>query len=584
MRDSASSRTLVLFIDQMEELFTAQDPKQATIFLSALYQATQEQALWVIGTIRSDHLHYCHRHSDMVKVLRGRGHYPLGRVESYMMQDMILKPAQCAGLKITEALAKRLIHDTGAESANLPLLGFVLDKLFDQRTDHELSETAYNNLGGVTGAIGSHVKTVEEEIQRTLGVQPQKVLSRIFKNLAKVHKEEGIPTRNRPLKIDLQKDGEKVVDLLVTEGLLRTEGEGESATVSISHEKLFEAWPALKEYVDTNKKTLVDRTLLESRAQKWANMGRPWRTGLASGREYKDFQLAGGTDSELIRSYLSASYRWQWIVGVGIVLPIVAMIALGTWVVKADLITKQDIIRFQSTFMSIYVEPEMQSIDGGPFNQGDIHNEGRTDEQPLRDVTMNTFLIGKTEVTFEEYERFVIATGEDFPSDEGWGRGLRPVINVSWKDATKYAEWLSQETGKPYRLPTESEWEYAARSRGQDDIWAGTSDEKEIEDFAVYSVDRTSPVASKHFNGLGLYDMSGNVWEWVEDCWHKNYTDAPKDGSAWGKENSGNCGLRVIRGGSWSYGPGNLRTSARDRDPAGYRFNFIGFRLAQDTP
>ena len=105
MKDSASSRMLVLFIDQMEELFTAQDPQKATIFLSALYQATQEQALWVIGTIRSDHLHYCHRHPEMVKVLNGKGHYALGPVKPYMMQDMILKPAHAAGLTITEAFA-----------------------------------------------------------------------------------------------------------------------------------------------------------------------------------------------------------------------------------------------------------------------------------------------------------------------------------------------------------------------------------------------------------------------------------------------------------------------------------------------
>ena len=164
-------QTLVLFLDQMEELFTAQATEQANAFLSALYRATQEQALWVIATIRSDHLHYCHRHPDMVKVINGNGHYALGPVEPYMMEAMILKPAQAAGLTISESFAQRIIQETGSVTANLPLLAFVLDKLYEGRKDQELSETLYRQLGGVSGAIGDHVKSVEKELQTKLGVE-----------------------------------------------------------------------------------------------------------------------------------------------------------------------------------------------------------------------------------------------------------------------------------------------------------------------------------------------------------------------------------------------------------------------------
>jgi formylglycine-generating enzyme required for sulfatase activity len=156
------------------------------------------------------------------------------------------------------------------------------------------------------------------------------------------------------------------------------------------------------------------------------------------------------------------------------------------------------------------------------------------------------------------------------------------VIYVSWDDAKGYAKWLSRATGKGYRLPTESEWEYAARSKGQNQTWAGTSEKDELQDYAVYDVDRTAPVGSKRANGLGLYDMSGNVWEWVEDCWHTNYQGAPTDGSAWLEAGEGDCGRRVIRGGSWGNFPGFLRVSNRDGLYPDDRYFLLGFRLVQD--
>jgi sulfatase modifying factor 1 len=159
------------------------------------------------------------------------------------------------------------------------------------------------------------------------------------------------------------------------------------------------------------------------------------------------------------------------------------------------------------------------------------------------------------------------------------------VIDVSWEDAQAYARWLSHATGKSYRLPTEAEWEYAARSGDKQQTWAGTSEENELTKYAVYSNNsggKTAEVGSREPNGLELYDMSGNVREWVEDCWHKNYTDAPKDGSAWLRE-GGACGRRVIRGGSWNDRPGYLRSSFRSRFGPDFRGNFIGFRLAQSA-
>ncbi len=187
LKEGGSAQRLLLFIDQMEELFTAQDLAQTNQLLSVLYQATQERALEVIGTIRSDHLHFCHRHPEMLRVLNSDGHYALGPVQPYMMQDMIIKPAQAAGLTITESFAKRLIHESEADAANLPLLAFVLNKLFEERLGNELSETAYDTFGGVTGVIAAHVKVVEQNIQDSVKVNPHTVLPDIFQTLVKLH-------------------------------------------------------------------------------------------------------------------------------------------------------------------------------------------------------------------------------------------------------------------------------------------------------------------------------------------------------------------------------------------------------------
>ena len=228
-------------------------------------------------------------------------------------------------------------------------------------------------------------------------------------------------------------------------------------------------------------------------------------------------------------------------------------------------------------------EPEMVIIPAGSFRMGDIHGVGENDALPVHSVEIKRrFAIGRYEVTFEQYDQFATAMGRKFPDDRSWGRGRRPVIHVSWQDARDYAEWLSQETGKRYRLLTEAEWEYAARSGGKDEIWAGTSDQKQLRDYAVYGAKQSDPVGAKKANGFKLHDMSGNVWEWVEDCWHESYKGAPTVGSPWLDAGGGTCRRRVARGGSWGTGPELLRSSFRERFMAELLSSGLGFRLAQD--
>jgi formylglycine-generating enzyme required for sulfatase activity len=230
------------------------------------------------------------------------------------------------------------------------------------------------------------------------------------------------------------------------------------------------------------------------------------------------------------------------------------------------------------------IQPTMVEIPAGSFRMGDLSGGGLSDERPVREVVFaRPFALGRYPVTFEEYDRFAQATGRDLPSDQGWGRGRRPVINVSWDDAMAYCQWLSAQTGQTYRLPSEAEWEYACRAGTTteyswgDDI--GCNHTNCLNSGSQCSGKRTAPVGSFEHNPWGLYDMHGNVWEWCADCWNNSYRGAPSDGSAW---TNGKCERRVLRGGSWSNIVQSVRAAYRFNHTTSFRYNGYGFRVAKD--
>ena len=227
--------------------------------------------------------------------------------------------------------------------------------------------------------------------------------------------------------------------------------------------------------------------------------------------------------------------------------------------------------------------PEMVVIPAGTFRMGCVSGRDcMNDELPVHAVTISRpFALSQYEVTFQEYDRFAVATGRRV-EDAGWGRGRRPVINVSWNDAQEYVAWLSSETGARYRLPSEAEWEYAARA-GTATAYSWGNDVRRNRancDGCGSQWDdvRTAPVGSFGANAWGLHDMHGNVWEWVQDCWNEDYRGAPTDGSAW---ESGDCVDRVWRGGSWSDRSGALRSANRLPFDARFQYFLNGFRVAR---
>ena len=238
--------------------------------------------------------------------------------------------------------------------------------------------------------------------------------------------------------------------------------------------------------------------------------------------------------------------------------------------------------------------PEMVVIPAGEFTMGSPPDEeDRADnEGPQREVRVPRFALGRHEVTFAQYDACVEAGGcAERPDDEGWGRGDRPVINVLWDDAQAYVAWLREATGQPYRLPSEAEWEFAARAGTTTPFSTGatisTSEANYNGNYTYGSGvegeyrQQTLPVGSFDANPWGLFEMHGNVWEWVEDCWHDNYRGAPTDGAAWLEADGGNCSLRVLRGGSWGNYPRLLRSAYRLRLSTVLRSRDYGFRVAR---
>jgi formylglycine-generating enzyme required for sulfatase activity len=236
---------------------------------------------------------------------------------------------------------------------------------------------------------------------------------------------------------------------------------------------------------------------------------------------------------------------------------------------------RNDDIHWLGPFKDVPSAPEMVVVPAGSFLMGS--RDGRDAERPQHKVTIaRPFAVGRFAVTFEEWDAAYGGGGvKHEPGDEGWGRGRRPVINVSWEDALAYVGWLSQETGKSYRLLSEAEWEYCCR--------AGTTTEYSFGDKinkkqAQFSERKTIEVGRFPANAWGLYDMHGNVWEWCEDNWHPSYKGAPEDGSAW---KGGEASLRVLRGGSWGVNPRILRSADRGWEHPDNRGDSVGFRVAR---
>ena len=251
--------------------------------------------------------------------------------------------------------------------------------------------------------------------------------------------------------------------------------------------------------------------------------------------------------------------------------------------------------RFEEVLFKDCAEcPTMMMIPAGTFIQGSPQSEPQSldNERPQREVTVPAFAMGQTQVTFDEWDTCVADGGcTQNPGDEDWGRGNRPVIHVSWDDAQEYVTWLSARTGHDYRLPSESEWEYATRAGTTGRFNTGNCISSAQANFlgtvpaqgcpAGIARSQTVPVASFAPNVFGLYDTHGNGAEWVQDCWNVNYKGAPTNGSAW---MAGDCSRALLRSGSWFGGGNSQRSAIRTLNSRSTRNRHMGFRVARSIP
>jgi formylglycine-generating enzyme required for sulfatase activity len=389
--------------------------------------------------------------------------------------------------------------------------------------------------------------------------------------------------------------------------VVRKGTEADGGTVEVAHEALFREWARLKEWLEPEHMRLEALRSLQIAAATWArhdknsafldHRGKRLAEAGALGRNDAYRRRLGNVEFDYLAACRAAELaarvrtgRMQAVVGVlavGIIAGLAAwwnqqwLIETRYWFtdVRGHVLAAESerALKPQAIFKECAKDcPEMIVVPAGRFTMGSPAGEGDDGEHPPHEVT-----IGQPfEVTFDEWDACVANGACARTQEPGWGRGSRPLINVSWQDAHEYVTWLSRMTGQHYRLLSEAEWEYAARA-GTTTRYSFGDDEGMLGEHAWYaknSDNRTHPVGKKKPNAFGLFDMHGNVWEWCEDNWHPNYEGAPGDGSVWP---GGEPSLRVLRGGSWTNGPSLLRSAVRYGLQPGYRILGVGFRVAR---
>jgi formylglycine-generating enzyme required for sulfatase activity len=520
LRETAGARdaTVLLMIDQCEELLAGGANEKGDRFLAFLRAVLdrEDSCLMVLATLRSDFLGSFQEHPTM----RGL------RVEPFTVPQMAVDdfatviegPAGIASLELGPGLVQAMIGDTKTSDA-LPLLAFTLRELYEGFGEDKLLtlEDYRDKLGGLEGSIARTAEAVLKA--KPLAEKEAADLRTALLSMVRVNDKDQYAKQPAQWN-DLPVSSHDVLQRFVNARLLISSGDENKRTLEVAHEALFRAWPRLADWLRDNKSFLV-----------WQQRLRASITHYEETKENPDLFLRGFSLTEALewlkkkpdsfsakeRQFLRASKgrvarrRLLAVVIGGFVLSVIGALA---WSWKEGVTVKYtvSIVKARLHLASV-LEPEMVEIPGGDFLKGDKITRPNN---PLLKVTVSGFMMGKYEVTFEQYDRYVELTGSRSPNDESLDRQRLPVTDVTWEDAVDYAKWLSNATGKRYRLPTDSEWEYAAGSGGKDTVWAGTSDENELKDYAVYAVPvrpkKVESVGSKKPNGFGLYDMSGNVW------------------------------------------------------------------------
>jgi len=603
---------LLLVVDQFEELFTQSTPDDRKDFLALLEHLVTLPRIRGIVTMRADFYARAIQEATLANLLRqDRGTFPLDPPGISAIHQMIIRPAEAAGLELEDGLAQRLLGDAGEGPGAMALIAFTLNQLYQrEQSSRYLSIKAYENSGGVQGAIQERA----ESALKGLPVNCDIALPTLFTNLIEVNEQE-VATRRRAPQSLLQGDAKTVADALTEARLLVTgKGEDEQPTLEVAHETVLSGWERLHQWLLIHAEALRARRDLEHVASEWEKSDRPG-SALRTGKLLLRYLNAAAPRSTTADAYLKACKRRRTGLRIGYcVLGLLSILTLGI-LFHVNKSSYPPPLAAKALFVQLGIwpvsKPKMVAIPKGKFEMGDLSGDGNSIERPVHTVRFATaFEMGQYEITFNEYDLFAAATGRDKPADQRWGRDNRPVINVSWDDAVAYAQWLSKRTGLNYRLPSEAQWEYAARATTTTGRYWPESKEGEPDAACMYAnvfdaknesvlkntynitweafkcedeFPFTAPVGKFKANPWQLHDMLGNVWEWTQDCYVDSNKDTPTDGSAQESPDNNACPLRVLRGGSWGGVPQFVRSASRTGNAPDNRDNYIGFRLAR-TP
>jgi formylglycine-generating enzyme required for sulfatase activity len=640
---AAKPPTLIVAVDQGEELFLAEGQDEAREFLALMRDmvADDAPALIVLFTIRSD----AYERLQLAKELEGvrQETLSLPPMPRGSYAEVIKGPAQRLDktprqIRIEESLVNALLVDIdegGAKDA-LPLLAFTLERLYlEFGAGGSLKLADYETLGRIKGSIEAAVARVFKSADGKDGIPKDHVerlalLRRgLIPWLAGIDPETGEPRRRVARLSEIPDEARPLIQLFVEQRLLATDADaitGEE-TIEPAHEALLRQWSLLRGWLADDTALLRIMEGVKRASLDWLGNARSaaWLTH-AGGRLEAAERLSARPDLAALlttgdRDYLAAcrkaesaaEHRKRRIQGliylllVGIIVGLLGWINQAAikqqvnWYVKALPYMYKDVRPYVLTAEAdralkpgdMFMEcakscPAMVVVPAGEFTMGSPAEEAhRSDnEGPQHQVRIaKAFAVAKYELTFADWDACVGVGGCPQVSDGNWGRGAQPVISVTWLDAQQYVAWLSQMTGKAYRLLTEAEWEYATRARTTtvypwgDELGKGNANCPGCG--SPWDGKQPAPAGSFAPNAFGLYDMTGNVWQWVEDCYMPNYNGAPSDGSAWTKAD---CPYRVARGGSWVGvpGPSSLPRSAyRDWRPVDGRSYGLGIRVGR---
>jgi formylglycine-generating enzyme required for sulfatase activity len=614
---------IFLYVDQGEELYVRAEEGQRRRFSELLAHSLTDVRLRVMMSLRSDFLGHLQNDEPLFKARHQIDVAPLHQTE---LREIVSRPAQLLGARfeteeLVDIISRRTAEDSAKDVGALPLLSYTLDDMWTymvRRGDGTLRLPAQSfELGAV----------LVDRANRFLATHPgaEPALRRILTLRCATVREEGEPTRRRAARAEFSPEEWRLISELAdfpNRLLVTATTEAGDTYAEVAHEAIFRRWDKLREWIAAEREFLVWRSAIEAARRTWqATPDNLKNDALLMGLALEQAQrwLANRADDiptddrqfiELSRNISKRRRRrMQALIG-GLALPILLIVVLviasvvyflwhditvvrpyvagkvGPYVLGAA--AEQRLMR-GATFRECATEqsrdfcPEMVVVPAGSFMMGSEKSHDSLKPQHRVTITKR-FAVSKYEVTFDEWDTCVTYGNCGQVNDSAFGRGQRPVINVSWDGAQRYIAWLSKITGKPYRLLTEAEYEYATRAGTQteypwgDEIGRNNANCKGCG--SEWDGREPAPVGSFAANAFGLYDMVGNVFAWVEDCYHPNYEGAPTDGTAW-IAGCADVRRRVIRGSSWFYGSEFLVSAFRYWGASDTWGNTVGFRVAR---